>query len=101
MVEERTDALIESNAVSRYEHVMRYQYAVREAGHKVLDIGCGYGYGSRMLHDSGRDVTSMDVSETAIEYAKKNYPGPRYISADATVLPFPEGSSIPSRYLMS
>lgn len=92
VVGERTDALIEKNAVSKYEHIMRYQFAAKEAGHKVLDIGCGFGYGSKMLFDSNRDVTSMDVSDKAIEYAKKKYPGPKYICADASVLPFPDST---------
>lgn len=90
MLRERTDALIDRNPVSRVEHTMRYQYAVSEAGNKVLDVGCGYGYGSKMLFDSGKDVTSIDISKDALAYAKEKYPGPKYIENSAESLPFGE-----------
>lgn len=48
-------------------------------GATVLDIACGCGYGSWLLHSSCLDVTAIDASEDAIRYAKENYPGPKYI----------------------
>jgi 2-polyprenyl-3-methyl-5-hydroxy-6-metoxy-1,4-benzoquinol methylase len=92
VIKERTDAPQDKNPVARYEHLMRYEFVVRESGKKVLDVGCGYGYGSKMLHDSGRDVTSIDVSPEAIEYARKKYPGPNYIVTDGNTLPFDDGT---------
>ncbi len=43
--------------------------------HKVLDIGCGLGHFSALVHNLGLDVTGIDISPTAIEMAKANYPG--------------------------
>lgn len=39
---------------------------------KALDIGCGEGFYSIYLASKGFDVTGIDFSEKAIEYAKKN-----------------------------
>ena len=48
-------------------------------GAKVLDLACGCGYGSYLLHCAGLEVTSVDASLEAIEYAKEFYPGPKYL----------------------
>jgi len=39
---------------------------------KVLDVGCGEGFYSIYLAKKGFDVTGIDISERAVEYAKKN-----------------------------
>lgn len=39
---------------------------------KVLDPGCGEGFYSIYLAKKGFEVTGVDISERAIEYAKKN-----------------------------
>lgn len=73
-----------------YEHIQRYQFAIRKIGlnKKVLDLGCGTGYGSRLLYRAGNKVYGVDVSAKAIDYAKRNYPGPEYICCSAEKLPF-------------
>ena len=50
------------------EHVARYAFACQNAaGRRVLDMGCGAGYGSAMLLDSGAaSVTSLDISPAAL-----------------------------------
>lgn len=40
-------------------------------GRKALVVGCGLGDDARMLYDLGFDVTAFDISETAIEWARK------------------------------
>lgn len=58
-----------------YEHFHRYTMAVSFAeGKKVLDAACGEGYGSHLLAQKASSVVGVDVSETAIEHAKKHYP---------------------------
>lgn len=49
---------------------------------KILDVGCGYGYFARMLHNNGFDVTGVDISSTNINYSKENNPGPKYMVHD-------------------
>src|SRR5712692_7460444 len=57
------------------EHVARYAYARRYAeGRRVLDAGCGTGYGSAELAQSAASVTGLDVAPAAIEFARANYP---------------------------
>lgn len=62
----------------RADHVARYQFALDMAvplvgGGRVLDVGCGVGYGSRMMSDAGYDVTGIDPSQEAIKYAEEHY----------------------------
>ncbi len=57
------------------EHVARYAFARRYAqGKRVLDAGCGTGYGSAELAQSAAEVTGVDIAADAIEYASANYP---------------------------
>lgn len=69
----------------RPDHVKRYLFAASliPKGSTVLDIACGCGYGSWILHKAGLEVTGVDISGEAISYAEKNYQGPKYICADA------------------
>jgi ubiquinone/menaquinone biosynthesis C-methylase UbiE len=77
------------------EHLARYAFARRyAAGKRVLDAGCGTGYGSAELAQSAADVTGVDIAADAIEYAKTNYPIPglRFIESSCTAVPFPPES---------
>ena len=58
-----------------YEHLLRYMMAANFVkGKKVLDVGCGVGYGSWLLKDSGAtEVLGVDISEEAIDYASKKF----------------------------
>lgn len=68
----------------RPDHVKRYKLAstVLKGGH-VLDLACGCGYGSRILHDAGFQVTGADICDEALEYAKKHWSGPEYVKLSA------------------
>jgi SAM-dependent methyltransferase len=58
------------------EHMARYTFAARLArGKRVLDAGCGAGYGSAELARSAEHVVGMDRAPEAIEFARANYPG--------------------------
>lgn len=69
----------------RRDHVNRYFLAVRLIpwGARVVDIGCGVGYGTRILFDAGFDATGFDVEPEAIAQARRDFPGPRYELRDA------------------
>lgn len=43
-------------------------------GSKVIDIGCGSGYGTFKLHKAGFDATGIDLSSNMIELAKGRLP---------------------------
>ncbi|MBI4849263.1 MAG: sulfatase-like hydrolase/transferase [Nitrospirae bacterium] len=57
-----------------YEHLHRYRF-VKEfvKGKKVLDLGCGEGYGCLMLSDDADSVTGIDIADEAIRHASIKY----------------------------
>ena len=61
------------------DHLNRYRFASKfVAGQRVLDAGCGVGYGTRVLLDGGAsEVVAVDISDKAIASAKKFFPDPR------------------------
>ncbi len=75
------------------EHFARYAFASRLCGQKrVLDAGCGTGYGSYELAKRANSVTSVDVSAEAVRYAAEHYRGVRFVRASCTELPFAAAS---------
>ncbi|MEO8125619.1 MAG: class I SAM-dependent methyltransferase [Bryobacteraceae bacterium] len=57
------------------EHVSRYAFASRlSRNRRVLDAGCGVGYGSAELSYSANTVTAVDISPEAVAFARKQYP---------------------------
>ncbi|MBI4611251.1 MAG: methyltransferase domain-containing protein [Candidatus Rokubacteria bacterium] len=76
-------------------HAKRYRFAARFGeGKTVLDLGCGVGYGSRMLAQTARQVVGIEISAEAVTYASHAYHGPRlsFGVGDARQLPFPDGT---------
>jgi SAM-dependent methyltransferase len=77
------------------EHVARYAFARRYAdGKRVLDAGCGTGYGSAELAQAAATVTGVDISADAIEYASASYPIPglRFLESSCIAMPVPPES---------
>ncbi len=73
-----------------------YQYAAGCSKHRrVLDFGCGSGYGTWLLSDHAREVIGVDISEEAIRHCAQTYRAPtlsfQEISPDYK-LPFDDGS---------
>jgi hypothetical protein len=66
-------------------HVARYRFAA-SLNHKlrIIDVACGCGYGSKILHDAGNEVFGIDICREAIEHAKRFFPGPTYVCTDIT-----------------
>ncbi|WP_239341375.1 bifunctional 2-polyprenyl-6-hydroxyphenol methylase/3-demethylubiquinol 3-O-methyltransferase UbiG [Frankia sp. CiP3] len=58
------------------QHLRRYRTAaLAVADKRVLDYGCGVGYGARMLAEAGAaSVTAVDVDPAALAYARTHYP---------------------------
>ena len=56
------------------EHVARYAFAARLArGKRVLDAGCGAGYGSAELAKVAASVLGVDVAADAVDFAREHY----------------------------
>jgi len=70
-------------------HLARYEmtHKIIESGDCVLDIACGVGYGSRYIREKtgAKEVTGVDISKSAVEYATKVFgtQGLNYINASA------------------
>lgn len=75
------------------EHVARYVFAARYAGgRRVLDAGCGSGYGAARLALNASSVVGVDAAEEALAYAREHYPLPNlgFIRASCTEMPAPD-----------
>ena len=60
--------------LTAYEHVPRYAFALQFArGQRVLDFGCGTGYGAAALSTAAREVLAVDISETALDWACRKH----------------------------
>ena len=75
------------------EHFSRYAFASGlVAGKRVLDLGCGSGYGSAEMARTAASVVGVDVSSDAIAYASEHYPNVSFARHSCTALPFADGS---------
>ncbi|HWM89938.1 MAG TPA: class I SAM-dependent methyltransferase [Thermoanaerobaculia bacterium] len=53
------------------------------AGKRVLDLGCGTGYGSARLASAGVEVVGLDADEGKLSYARKKFPNVRFVQGSA------------------
>jgi SAM-dependent methyltransferase len=76
------------------EHLARYRFAARYArgAKRVLDAGCGSGYGSAALGAHAQQVVGIDFAREAVEYARTTYalPNLHFVQASGAALPFPD-----------
>jgi cyclopropane fatty-acyl-phospholipid synthase-like methyltransferase len=61
------------------EHWARYRFAASRLGGRLLDLGCGTGYGCGELarRETARAVLGIDASAAALEWAARYYAHPR------------------------
>ena len=74
------------------EHLARYAFArCYTRGQRVLDAGCGTGYGAAELALSAKSVTGIDLALDAIAFARANYSGAglHFLASTCTAMPFP------------
>jgi len=77
------------------EHMARYAFAARLArGKRVLDAGCGAGYGSAELARAAAMVLGSDIAAEAIAFAHENYrlPNLKFEQSACAPLPHPDAS---------
>ncbi len=77
------------------EHMARYAFAARLAqGKRVLDAGCGAGYGSAELAKKAHWVAGVDVAAEAVAFARTHYalPNLEFAQASCEALPYPDAS---------
>lgn len=88
---DRHNPLSRSSYLS-YQHIARYLFVLDKLprGSRVLDIACGTGYGTVLLHRAGHDVIGADIDQQEIEDATKYWQLDAFREADALQLPFPD-----------
>lgn len=77
-------------------HAASYRFAENYcSGKRVIDLGCGSGYGAARLASIAAEVVGVDVSANAIAFAQDRYPA-RNLRFEAVAsgekLPFPDAS---------
>lgn len=79
----------------RADHRARYEWAApRLAGKRVVDAGCGIGYGSKILAGAECHVRAFDRSGEALEFAKQHYnhdPRITYVQGELEAVQYPKG----------
>ena len=77
------------------EHFGRYAFAARLSRMKrVLDAGCGMGYGSAELARVAASVVGVDIAADAVASARRHYDLPRvtFLQGSCAALPFQSAS---------
>ncbi len=76
------------------EHLARYHFASRLARSKrVLDAGCGAGYGSALLAQDALEVFGVDLKTEAVAYARAHYSEPNLFFAQGSCAALPLASA--------
>src|SRR3954453_7439727 len=75
------------------EHLARYTFAARLArGKRVLDAGCGAGYGAAELAHAAQTVVGVDLAADAVDFAREHYrlPNLQFEQGSCAALPHPD-----------
>lgn len=82
--------------VTFVQSLAAYELALPFAeGARVLDCGCGEGYGAALLAEHAADVVGLDRDPEAVAWARGRYRGSgnlRFVTSEAERLPFEDGS---------
>ena len=76
-------------------HLVAYELAVTmSAGRRVIDIGCGEGYGPALLARTAADVLGIDIAPEVVAHARRTYLEPHlsFEVMDVNHLESPSGS---------
>ena len=74
-------------------HEIAYRFALPHvAGKRVLEVGCGEGYGTALLATTAGSVIGLDYDALTIAHAARRYPQPRFVRGNLAALPLASGS---------
>lgn len=105
-MEKRQVAESFGRAASSYDNVAYFQRDVGSrlmalipqelldrSGNTVVDLGCGTGYFTPMLHRGGNFIVGVDLSEGMVAYAREHRENDiTWVVGDAEILPFADNS---------
>lgn len=64
------------------------QTGLVKTGTKALELGCGSGNLAALLHNEGVSMIASDISQTAVDHAKKLHPDIEFYAHSAESLPY-------------
>lgn len=68
-------------------HMAVYEFAAGFARDvRILDLGCGTGYGTDRLSEEGGEVVGLEPDEVSLAYARSHFPDERFVSGTAEAL---------------
>jgi SAM-dependent methyltransferase len=76
-------------------HLVAYEFAATmSSGKRVIDIGCGEGYGPSLLSVTAAEVLGIDIAPEVVAHARRTYQRPRlsFEVMDVNLLQVPSGS---------
>jgi SAM-dependent methyltransferase len=89
---ERTVPGIPSENYWFRRHVAAYRYAATIAGGRVVDAGCGEGYGAAILSRRARRVVAFDLDAPTLTHARRRYGAPSFVRSDLLRMPLDRSS---------
>lgn len=89
---ERTAPGIPSENYWFRRHVAAYRYAARVAGGRVVDAGCGEGFGAAILARNARRVLALDLDHPTLRHARGRYAAPSFVRSDLLRMPLDRSS---------
>ena len=75
---------VEATSPLDQELILRW---ARACGGPVVDLGCGPGHWTHLLHTHGSEVIGLDPAPEFIQHARRTFPGVRYAAGDTNSLP--------------
>jgi SAM-dependent methyltransferase len=74
-------------------HEVAYRFALPHAvDRRVLEVGCGEGYGTALFASVAADVLGVDYDALAAAHAAATYPQARFVRGNLAALPVPSAS---------
>jgi ubiquinone/menaquinone biosynthesis C-methylase UbiE len=95
---ERIEGKVENNDCHQLLVLERHRFAYQQViphvkDKRVLEIGCGTAYGTRLLAEHADEVVALDIDAALIaQLAHRQTTRTTYQAYDGSVLPFPDGS---------
>lgn len=68
-------------------HEVAYEFALRHVHGRVLEVGCGEGYGTALLGGPAETIIGIDYDALTVAHAARAYPGVQFVRANLAALP--------------